>query len=32
VWVAQSPPTVKDATIAAIEKFLKKYLIILKEQ
>jgi death on curing protein len=32
VWVAQSPPTVKDATIAAIEKFLKKYIIILKEQ
>jgi death-on-curing family protein len=26
VWVAQSPPTVKDATVAAIETFLTKYM------
>jgi death-on-curing family protein len=26
VWVAQSPPTVKDETVAAIEKFLKRYI------
>ena len=26
VWVAESPPTVKDATFAAIEFFLKKYI------
>jgi death-on-curing family protein len=26
VWVAQSPPSVKDATVAAIEMFLKKYI------
>jgi death-on-curing family protein len=32
VWVAQSPPSVKDETVAAIEKFLKKYLIIFKVQ
>jgi death-on-curing family protein len=30
VWVAQSPPTVKDETVKAIEKFLKKYLVNLK--
>ena len=29
VWVAQSPPTVKNETVAAIETFLKKYLTIL---
>jgi death-on-curing family protein len=27
VWVAQSPPTVKDETVRAIQKFLKKYLV-----
>ena len=27
VWVAQSPPAVKDATVAAIEAFLTKYLV-----
>jgi death-on-curing protein len=27
VWVAQSPPAVKDATVSAIETFLKKYLV-----
>ncbi|MHC4618206.1 MAG: type II toxin-antitoxin system death-on-curing family toxin [Planctomycetota bacterium] len=27
VWVAQSPRTVKDETVRAIEKFLKKYLV-----
>jgi death on curing protein len=26
VWVAQSPPTVKNETVAAIEAFLKKYI------
>lgn len=26
VWVAQSPPTVKNATVAAIEEFLTKYI------
>lgn len=26
VWVAQSPPAVKNATVAAIEAFLTKYL------
>jgi len=26
VWVAQSPPAVKNDTVAAIETFLKKYL------
>jgi len=32
VWVAQSPPSVKDETVAAIETFLTKYLTILKKQ
>jgi death on curing protein len=32
VWVAQSPPTVKDATVAAIETFLTKYLTTLQKQ
>ncbi len=27
VWVAQSPPKVKDETVKAIEKFLKAYLV-----
>lgn len=27
VWVAQSPRTVKDETVKATEKFLKKYLV-----
>jgi death-on-curing family protein len=27
VWVAQSPRTVKDETVKAIEKFLKSYLV-----
>lgn len=27
IWVASSPPTVKDETLLAIEKFLKRYLI-----
>jgi death on curing protein len=31
VWVAQSPPSVKDETVAAIETFLTKYLTIFKE-
>jgi death-on-curing protein len=26
VWVAQSPPAVKNETVAAIEAFLKKYI------
>lgn len=30
VWIASSPPTVKEETVLAIEKFLKKYLIDLK--
>jgi death-on-curing family protein len=29
VWVAQSPPAVKNETVAAIETFLKKYVTIL---
>ena len=29
VWVAQSPPTVKKETVAAIETFLTKYLTVL---
>jgi death-on-curing family protein len=32
VWVAQSPPAVKNATIAAIETFLKKYITNTPEQ
>ncbi|MGD0078064.1 MAG: type II toxin-antitoxin system death-on-curing family toxin [Sedimentisphaerales bacterium] len=32
VWVAQSPPAVKNETIAAIEAFLKKYITNLLEQ
>jgi death-on-curing family protein len=31
VWVAQSPRTVKDETVKAIEKFLKAYLVNLEE-
>jgi len=31
VWVAQSPRTVKDETVKATEKFLKKYLIKLEK-
>ena len=31
VWVAQSPRTVKDETVKAIEKFLSKYLVKLKK-
>ena len=31
VWVAQSPRTVKDETVKATEKFLKKYLIKLED-
>jgi death on curing protein len=31
VWVAQSPPTVKDETVKAIEKFLKRYLVKLEK-
>ncbi len=27
VWVAQSPPTVKDETVKATETFLKKYVV-----
>jgi len=27
VWVAQSPPRVKDETVKAIEKFLKAYMV-----
>ncbi|OGJ43853.1 hypothetical protein A3J23_02485 [Candidatus Peregrinibacteria bacterium RIFCSPLOWO2_02_FULL_48_14] len=27
VWVATSPPSVKDETVQAIEKFLKRYLV-----
>jgi death-on-curing family protein len=27
VWVAQSPRTVKDETVKAVEKFLKKYMV-----
>jgi death-on-curing family protein len=27
VWVAQSPPAVKDETVMAIEKFLGKYVV-----
>ncbi len=27
VWVAQSPPRVKDETVKAIEKFLKAYVV-----
>lgn len=30
VWVAQSPPTVKDETVKAIQKFLKTHLIKLE--
>jgi len=30
VWVAQSPPTVKDETVKATEKFLKRYLVKLE--
>lgn len=30
VWVASSPPTVKDETVMAVEKFLNKYLVDLK--
>jgi len=31
VWVAQSPRTVKDETVKATEKFLKKYLVKLEK-
>ena len=31
VWVAQSPPTVKDETVKATEKFLKRYLVKLEK-
>jgi death-on-curing family protein len=31
VWVAQSPRTVKDETVKAIEKFLQRYLVNLKK-
>ena len=31
VWVAQSPPTVKEETVRATEKFLKRYLVKLEE-
>jgi len=31
VWVAQSPRTVKDETIKAIETFLRKYLVNLEK-
>ena len=31
VWVAQSPPTVKDETVKAIQKFLKNYLVNLEK-
>jgi death-on-curing protein len=31
VWVAQSPPTVKDETVKAIEKFLRKYVVNLEK-
>ena len=31
VWVAQSPPIVKDETVKATEKFLKKYLVKLEK-
>ncbi len=30
VWVATSPPSVKDETVMAIEKFLKKHLVDFK--
>jgi hypothetical protein len=32
VWVTQSPPSVKDATVAAIETFLKKYMTNLHDR
>ena len=32
VWVAQSPPTVRNETVAAIEAFLKKYITKLHKQ
>jgi len=31
VWVAQSPPIVKDETVKATEKFLKRYLVKLEK-
>lgn len=31
VWVAQSPPTVKDETVKATEKFLKTHLVKLEK-
>ncbi len=31
VWVAQSPRTVKDETVRAIEKFLKAYPVKLED-
>ncbi len=31
VWVAGSPPTVKDAAVSAIETFLKKYITNLRK-
>jgi len=31
VWVAQSPRTVKDETVKAAEKFLKRYLVKLEK-
>ena len=31
VWVAQSPRTVKDETVKAVEKFLKRYLVKLEK-
>lgn len=30
LWLAQSPATVKDETVKAAEKFLKKYLVNLE--
>jgi len=32
VWVAQSPPAVKDAVVAAVEMFLKKFITNLRVQ
>jgi len=32
VWVAGSPPMAKDQMIQYIEKFLKKYMVLIKEE
>jgi len=32
VWVAQSPAAVKDETVKAVEKFLRKYLVKLEKR